>query len=725
MEQMFKFCAMVAILAIGIASFGTSLLSQELVTFDRSSFGSVVISKNQSVGNDIQLELAIGNYENEPIINYSVGSVFAQMGRSVGRLDVLTDKGMFPCTAFIVSPKYILTNYHCSLGLLDNEQINATRIDATQFVAGYIQTGIEEGTNKYTVIPTPIEISKDLDYAVLEVIGNPAEKYGKLKLSDIAPAHGDPFWIIGHPMGEGQRISREKCKANNPALSAGKLLHTCDTLPGNSGSPVIDAGLQQVVALHHAGSRADSVNFAILMSDILQNSKILTAFEAPIALPQAITEKPKVCDELYNAAAKAKACYAYDAYIKSCNSHSLVPLARGYLNEFCNEAVEPVVEDPVLTLDDTSNEKDLFQSIKYDDGSSYEGHVFNGQKNGAGTFVSPSGTVYSGEWKNGQMSGKGTATYSDGSIYEGIFSAGRPNGLGTITYSDGSTYSGNWQNGEINGAGKVVYSNGLTYDGNFKSSLHHGQGVLTSKTGYKYDGSWVNGAFHGLGTLVYSDKSTYIGSFVAGQRSGYGVLTDLAGGERAGVWVNDQFPGDTSTNDVSSFPEIDLPSTGINTYAPARSLRPLKRPKPIELAALLPKPVGAVTAALDSALKKPRLNATDLSPDGTLPFGLADSISGVQLAIAECWNLGALSSAALSTTVAVEMELTLDGKPVPNSIKMLGFEGGDEISAEQAFETALRAIQVCGAQGFDLPRDKYESWRRVELIFNPEKTRLR
>ena len=60
-------------------------------------------------------------------------------------------------------------------------------------------------------------------------------------------------------------------------------------------------------------------------------------------------------------------------------------------------------------------------------------------------------------------------------------------------------------------------------------------------------------------------------------------------------------------------------------------------------------------------------------------------IRGLQLAIAECWNLGALSSAALSTIVVVEMELTLDGKPVPNSIKMLGFEGGNEISAERAF----------------------------------------
>jgi hypothetical protein len=80
---------------------------------------------------------------------------------------VLTDKGIHRCTAFIVSKLYILANYHCSLGVLENARIDATRIDAITFVAGYTQTGIEEGTRKYTVIPTPIEASKELDYAVL------------------------------------------------------------------------------------------------------------------------------------------------------------------------------------------------------------------------------------------------------------------------------------------------------------------------------------------------------------------------------------------------------------------------------------------------------------------------------------------------------------------------------------------------------------------------------
>ena len=257
-------------------SFASLAQSQDVISFDRSSFGKAVWSQTESTVTDIQLELSIGDYKNEPIINYSDRSALAQFGRSVGRLDVLTDKGIHRCTAFIVSKQYILTNYHCSIGVLENTRLGATRIEAISFVTGYTQTGVEEGTSKYIALPNAVEFSKELDYAVLEVIGNPSAEYGELKLASLAPQSGDPFWIIGHPMGEGQRVSREKCRASEPAVSVGKLLHTCDTLPGNSGSPVIDVSLRQVVALHHAGSQKDSVNFAILMSEILKNSKILT-----------------------------------------------------------------------------------------------------------------------------------------------------------------------------------------------------------------------------------------------------------------------------------------------------------------------------------------------------------------------------------------------------------------------------------------------------------------
>ena len=307
---------------MALISVASTAQSQDLMGFDRASFGSVVLSRTQAVGTDIQLESAVGLYNNEPIRNYGSDSVFAKIGRSVGRLDVLTDKGNFPCTAFIVSKKYILTNYHCSFGMLDNERVGATRIDGVQFVAGYTKTGIDEGTRRYTVTPTPVEFNAELDYAVLEVLGNPSEQYGELKLASLVPNDSAPFWIIGHPRGEGQRISREKCRASAPAVNKTKLLHTCDTLPGNSGSPVIDAGLQVVVALHHAGISNDDekLNQAILMSKILENSTVLAAYKAPEEVPKSPPAEPEtavnnVCDALYSAAAEAKACYAYDAYL--------------------------------------------------------------------------------------------------------------------------------------------------------------------------------------------------------------------------------------------------------------------------------------------------------------------------------------------------------------------------------------------------------------------------
>ena len=342
--------------ALTVFSLAHSAQSQDLEGFDRASFGSVVLSRTQAVGADIQLESAVGLYNNEPIRNYGSDSVFAQIGKSVGRLDVLTDKGNFPCTAFIVSKKYILTNYHCSFGMLDNERVGATRIDAVQFVAGYTQTGIDEGTKKYTVIPTPVEFSAELDYAVLEVLGNPSQEYGKLKLVSLVPNDRAPFWVIGHPRGEGQRISREKCRASSPAVSKTKLLHTCDTLPGNSGSPVIDAGLQVVVALHHAGISNDSVNAAILMSEILRNSTVLAAYLAPNDVPKAEPKPIKTletmaCDALYGAAAEAKACYAYDVYMESCSAHTLAPMARGYVKKFCKvQEVAEVEEAPKTTV---------------------------------------------------------------------------------------------------------------------------------------------------------------------------------------------------------------------------------------------------------------------------------------------------------------------------------------------------------------------------------------
>ncbi|MDZ4134880.1 MAG: energy transducer TonB, partial [Paracoccaceae bacterium] len=46
-------------------------------------------------------------------------------------------------------------------------------------------------------------------------------------------------------------------------------------------------------------------------------------------------------------------------------------------------------------------------------------------------------------------------------------------------------------------------------------------------------------------------------------------------------------------------------------------------------------------------------------------------------------------------------------------------------SARQAYEAARRAIIRCGATGFKLPAEKYDQWRNIEMVFNPEKMRIK
>ena len=97
----------------------------------------------------------------------------------------------------------------------------------------------------------------------------------------------------------------------------------------------------------------------------------------------------------------------------------------------------------------------------------------------------------------------------------------------------------------------------------------------------------------------------------------------------------------------------------------------------------------------------------------------------LRVAVQACWNVGSLSSDALLTTVTVAVSVAQDGIPDVTSIRMIGFKGGTEASARQAYEAARRAIIRCGAKGFQLPPEKYEQWRNIEMEFNPERMRIK
>ena len=114
--------------------------------------------------------------------------------------------------------------------------------------------------------------------------------------------------------------------------------------------------------------------------------------------------------------------------------------------------------------------------------------------------------------------------------------------------------------------------------------------------------------------------------------------------------------------------------------------------------------------------------ASDLPAGPPMTAGEQDAL---RVAVQACWNVGALSMEALRTTVTVAVSVGQDGVPDAGSITMVASNGESSTATQQAFEAARRAIIRCGARGFPLPPEKFDQWRNMELVFDPNGMRMR
>ena len=196
------------------------------------------------------------------------------------------------------------------------------------------------------------------------------------------------------------------------------------------------------------------------------------------------------------------------------------------------------------------------------------------------------------------------------------------------------------------------------------------------------------------------------------------------GAEVAGEEQEATAPEEAATEIVT---EAERPETP----APAASVRPRARPAraaETETAAAPAEPPvpdtdrDAVSDALAAALSDESVPAARRASGSPLSAGEKDAL---RVAVQQCWNVGSLSSEALATTVVVAVEMAETGRPDTASIRMLRHSGGSAQAARQAFEAARRAIIRCGADGYELPQEKYAQWRDIEMTFNPEKMRIK
>ncbi len=142
----------------------------------------------------------------------------------------------------------------------------------------------------------------------------------------------------------------------------------------------------------------------------------------------------------------------------------------------------------------------------------------------------------------------------------------------------------------------------------------------------------------------------------------------------------------------------------------------------------------AIAAALAEAAAEPATDATaadagaaDAGAAADIPEGppmTGGEVEGLRVAINRCWVTSTLSTEAMNTTVTLRVEMSEAGKPT--SVEMTSFEGGSEPAAQRAFEAGKRAVLRCaGANGYDLPAEKYGQWNVLNLIFDPNGMRLR
>jgi hypothetical protein len=179
------------------------------------------------------------------------------------------------------------------------------------------------------------------------------------------------------------------------------------------------------------------------------------------------------------------------------------------------------------------------------------------------------------------------------------------------------------------------------------------------------------------------------------------------------------------------------------TAAPVRSVRPRSRPadlaerpepepEPREVVRAEPEPVeppepAPAESAEDLIAKQIAADiaaqAAQTSPGSG---GEGQSITeqerrGLILAIQDCWSVpvGIQNASELVVTLSVDLAPNGGLSSSPKLIEPAQAEG----QIQQAFEAARRALIACAP--YDLPKEKYETWKRLEVVFNPKKMVLR
>ena len=131
---------------------------------------------------------------------------------------------------------------------------------------------------------------------------------------------------------------------------------------------------------------------------------------------------------------------------------------------------------------------------------------------------------------------------------------------------------------------------------------------------------------------------------------------------------------------------------------------------------------AVAAAAAEEEPAQPEGGSAALAPNG--PPLNAGEIGDVRSAIGSKWSLGAVSTETMSTTIVVRVNFDPTGKPT--SIDLIDSDGPSQTATDTAFSAARSAIiRAARDGGIPFPPDKYETWKVVDFVFDPNGMRFR
>ncbi len=305
-----------------------------------SEYGKVWLASRQSLGDASDMVAEQDNVF-EPMGQLREDDPLRRLTRAVGRLDLLVEdsSGQFTttCTGTIVNDgKAVLTASHCIPGF------DGRVIEASILLDFY---DADSDTIRLRLGTEPMANDNGLDFSLVPLLDPVPSDVVPVSISRADVLAGERLTMVHHPAGMAKKLTQYGCRAASTLTAETNLRHRCDTLPGSSGAPILNAN-REIVGTHHTGGMTgdDPMSFNA-------GTRIVTILEATDLLETPADAGDRRADQ-----ATAGGPAGTDAPPATAASGAVATALDTLLGATEGSDAEPTMQSPGTSMENSVNE---------------------------------------------------------------------------------------------------------------------------------------------------------------------------------------------------------------------------------------------------------------------------------------------------------------------------------------------------------------------------------